>query len=313
MVVSGAAGFVGSHLLDLLEARGIRTVAWRRPGEPMPLPPTGLSADWIEIDILDAPAVASAIETLRPSAVYHLAGAAHVGQSWDNTELTFQVNVLGTHHLLRALSRVVPDCRVVVTGSALVYKDQARAITEDDALGPGSPYGLSKLAQEMEALYVARHLGLPVVVTRSFNHIGPRQAPSFFASSVSRQIAQIEAGTRPPVLRVGNLEARRDLSDVRDVVRAYALLMAGGTPGQVYNVCRGEAHRVGDILEGLVSQARVPVEVCQDPALFRPHDAPLVLGDHARLTGEVGWRPEIPLDRTLGDLLAYWRAAEQRR
>ena len=262
----------------------------------------------MEVELLDPKAVRDAIEALRPSSAYHLAGMAHVGQSWDRTVTTLEVNVLGTHHLLGALAACAPDCRVLVIGSALVYKEQPRAITEGDEIGPGSPYGLSKLAQEMEALTAARNLDLPVIVARAFNHIGPRQSPAFFTSSVARQIATIEAGKMPPVLTVGNLEGRRDLTDVRDTVSAYAALVERGRPGEVYNVCCGTAHRVGDILEGLVARAHVPIEIRQDPSLFRPHDAPLVLGDHGRLTRETGWVPNVPLERTLDDLLAYWRA-----
>ncbi len=160
----------------------------------------------MELDLLDAPAVERAVAASRPAVVYHLAGIAHVGSSWDRTYRTFEVNVLGTHHLLAALARLDPKPRVLVTGSALVYQDHDRAISETDAVGPGSPYGLSKLAQEMTGAHAAEELGLPVLLTRPFNHIGPRQDPSFFTASVARQIARIERGLSEPVLDVGNLE-----------------------------------------------------------------------------------------------------------
>jgi GDP-4-dehydro-6-deoxy-D-mannose reductase len=175
---------------------------------------------------------------------------------------------------------------------------------------PVSPYGLSKLAQEMTAAHAAAaDSRLAVVLTRSFNHIGPRQDASFFAASFARQVARIEAGLGEPVMQVGNLDARRDLTDVRDTVRAYAALIARGQRGRVYNVSAGRAYRVGDVLDGLLARSTARIEVRRDPALFRPQDAPLVLGDHARLSADVGWVPVIPIERTLDDLLAYWRQA----
>jgi len=307
VLVTGAAGFVGGHLLDLLDESGSAVVAWRRPGEPLPPPPTGTRCRWSEVDILDAPAVRASIAALRPRIVYHLAGAAHAGQSWDRAAPTLQVNVLGTHHLLAALSATGGPARALIPGSALVYAPQDRALSESDPLAPRSPYGLSKLAQELCGTLQPGHPGLEVIVTRSFNHIGPRQDPSFFASGFARQIARIEQGHDEPVLRVGNLDARRDLTDVRDTVRAYAALMARGRPGSAYNVCSGIARRIGDILDGLLARARVPIRVAPDAARLRPHDAPIVLGDRTRITADTGWAPGVALDRTLDDLLTYWR------
>jgi GDP-4-dehydro-6-deoxy-D-mannose reductase len=309
VLVTGAAGFVGGHLLDRLEQRGTAIAAWRRPGEAMPPPPTGARCRWMEVDILDARAVRDAVAAAPPHAVYHLAGAAHAGQSWDRAAATLQVNVLGTHHLLAALSATGAPARVLITGSALVYAPCDRALTEADPLAPHSPYGLSKLAQEMCAAGFDGGPGLETIVTRSFNHIGPRQDSSFFAAAFARQVARIEQGLDEPVLHAGNLDGRRDLTDVRDTVRAYEALMARGRSGLVYNVCSGTAHRVRDVLDGLLSRARVPIRVETEPARLRPHDAPLVLGDRTRISTDTGWAPGIPLERTLDDLLAYWRAA----
>jgi GDP-4-dehydro-6-deoxy-D-mannose reductase len=324
ILITGAAGFAGSHLLDRIEPRADAVVAWRRPGEALPKAPTGTRATWVELDLLDRAAVQKAVEACRPSIVYHLAGIAHVGGSWDKSARTLEVNVLGTHYLLSALAAIEPRPRVLVTCSAHVYKDSDRAIAETDSVGPGSPYGLSKLAQEMTAAHAVDSFGLPALITRPFNHIGPRQDPSFFTAAVARQVARIELGLAEPVIPVGNLDGLRDLTDVRDTpvgnldglrdltdvrdtVRAYEAIAERGTPGRPYNVCSGQAYRVGDILDRLLSLSRVKIEARRDPARFRPHDAPLVLGDRSRLTDELGWQPAIPLDRTLADLLDYWR------
>jgi GDP-4-dehydro-6-deoxy-D-mannose reductase len=307
VLVTGAAGFAGSHLLDVLERDSRPIVAWHRPGEPLPAPPTGSRCRWMELDVLDSNGVRRAVRDVGPALVYHLAGIAHAGGSWGRALKTLEVNVLGTHNLLTALAEMDRPARVLISGSALVYREQPRALTESDPVGPRSPYGLSKLAQEMTGAQAAFEQGLPVLLTRSFNHIGPRQDPAFFASSVARQVARIELGLAEPVLEVGNLEGRRDLTDVRDTVRAYAAIVERGAAGRVYNVCSGQAHRIGDILEALLARSNASIEVRPDPARYRPHDAPLVLGDRSRLTDELGWVPVIPIEQTLADLLDHWR------
>ncbi len=309
VLITGAAGFAGSHLLDLIEPGDRPVVAWRRPDENLPAPPTGTRCRWMALELLDRGAVRQAIHDVRPALVYHLAGIAHVGGSWNQVVRTLEVNVLGTHHVLEAVADLDPPSRVLITGSALVYREQPRALTEDDPIGPASPYGLSKLAQEMTGAHAFSERDVPVLLTRPFNHIGPRQDPSFFASGVARQVARIELGLSAPVLEVGNLDSRRDLTDVRDTVRAYRAILERGVPGRAYNVCAGQAYRIGDILEKLLSRSRVRIEVRRDRARYRPHDAPLVLGDHSRLAGELGWAPTIPIEQTLTDLLEYWRQA----
>jgi len=307
ILVTGAAGFAGSHLLDLLETGPATVVAWRRPGDPLPANRSGDELPWMSVDLLDGEAVRAAVERTRPVAIYHCAGAADVGHSWERTRETLAVNVLGTFHLIEAVRRAGLPSRVLIPGSALVYRQSGHALGETDAIGPTSPYGFSKLAQEMLGARGVTEAQIPILLTRSFNHIGPRQAPSFFASSFARQIATIEAGRSEPVMVVGNLYARRDLSDVRDTVRAYQAIVERGRPGSVYNVCSGRAHTVGAILERLLARARVPISVRVDPALQRPNDSALVLGDNTRIREELGWTPTIPIERTLEDLLDFWR------
>ena len=304
ILITGAAGFAGSHLIDLLGGAGTDIVAWHRPGGTPPA--AGPHVTWQAVDLVNADAVASAIAALKPAAVYHCAGAAHVGRSWENTTSTFEINVRGTHHLLEGLRRAGLRSNIVVPSSAMVYEPSKDALTEEDPLVPRSPYALSKLAQEMVGIR-ARADGLHVTIARAFNHVGPRQNPFFAASGFARRIADIEAGKWEPEIAVGNLEARRDLTDVRDTVRAYRLILERGADGRAYNVCTGRAIAIGALLDKLLSRARVAIKVRVDPARYRPNDVPLLLGDPTRLTAELGWLPEIPLDQTIDDLLSYWR------
>ena len=302
-LVTGAAGFAGSHLIDLLVRSGVSPIAWHRPGGSPPR--DGAGARWEAVDLLDQTQVQAAIDRARPATVYHCAGAAHVGRAWDSTAATLATNVRCTHHVLRALERAGVQARVLVPSSALVYASADEALTEDHPLLPSSPYGLSKLAQEM--LGVKSNDVLAVAIARPFNHVGPRQDPQFVASGFARRIADIERGRWAPEISVGNLDARRDLTDVRDTVRAYQLILERGQPGRPYNVCSGRAITIRDLLDRLIARARVPVTVKVDPARYRPNDTPLVLGNPARIRDELGWEAEIPIEQTLDDLLEYWR------
>jgi GDP-4-dehydro-6-deoxy-D-mannose reductase len=316
ILVTGAAGFAGSHLLEHLSPvacgavasgfsrKTIDLVAWARSAPPSEL--AGL-ARWETVDLLDRDRVRKRIAELRPSQVYHCAGAAHVGDSWARTTDTLATNVLATHYLLDAIRRASVPCRVLVPGSAHVYAPSAVPIAEDARLAPASPYALSKLAQEQLSAQAFAHDGVETILARVFNHSGPRQNPSFVASSMARQIALIERGGLEPVIKVGNLEAQRDLTDVRDTVRAYAMLMDRGTPGTVYNIATGVARPTRAVLETLLAHARVSVRVEVDPARLRPNDIPVLVGDPTRLRELTGWTPSIPFDQMLADLLNYWR------
>lgn len=291
VLVTGAAGFAGSHLVEHLTASGDAVVGWSRR----------------EVDLLDREAVRERIRGLRPSAIYHCAGAPQVAHSWEDTVRPLASNVLATHHLLDAVRRAGLKCRVLIPGSATVYRSSLSPLTEDDPVAPSSPYAVSKLAQEQLGVRACAEDGIDVLLTRSFNHTGPRQTPGFAAPAMARQLALIESGRVEPTIKVGNLEPQRDLTDVRDVVRAYRLLMERGQPGTPYNICSGTAHPIRDVLDGLRQRVRMPISIEVDPARLRANDLPILLGSPAKLHHDTGWKPAISFDRMLDDLLAYWR------
>ena len=309
-LVTGATGFAGSHLLDQLLDHNRHVAAWAHAGGRA-LPAT--SDDrlaWSSVDLLDVDGVTDALAAVDPSVIFHCAGLADVHAATRASAAALRINALGTHNLLEAVRRCGSNVPVLVTGSALVYRSSNTAIDESASIAPSTPYGVSKLAQEMAAL---RTSCCPVFLARAFNHAGPRQGDAFVTSSFARQIAEIEAGQREPILHVGNLEAKRDITDVRDTVRAYRMLVECGQAGQPYNVCSGRAYRISDLLDILISSAHENIRVQIDSARLRPSDTPIVLGSFDRLNADTGWRPEIPIERTLANLLDYWRGLTPKR
>jgi GDP-4-dehydro-6-deoxy-D-mannose reductase len=307
VLVTGATGFAGSHLLEHLAGRCDLT-GWSRSA---PTPEFARLAQWARVDMLDREHVRQEILALQPTAVYHCAGAAHVGNSWQDTALPLAGNVLSTHYLLDALRRVGTRCRVVIPGSANVYAASTAPLVEESPMGPASPYAVSKLAQEQLGVRALIEDGVEVVVARAFNHIGARQSSTFAVAGMARQIAQIEQGGAEPVIRVGNLDTHRDLTDVRDTVRAYALLMERGVPGAIYNVASGVGRQMRAVLDALVARSRSAVEIVLDHTRLRPNDLPVLIGDATRLRTDTGWAPRIGFDRTLDDILDYWRSVER--
>ena len=257
---------------------------------------------------MDRVSVGEAVKEALPTLVYHCAGSPHVASSWRDTATPLANNVIGTHHLLDALRRTGRPCRVLITGSASIYAASSTPIDEQQPLAPRSPYALSKFAQECLGLRAPTEDGIEVVATRSFNHTGPRQSPAFVAPSMARQVALIERGAMDPVLKVGNLDAKRDFTDVRDVVEAYIGLMTRGESGAIYNVASGVARSMRDILDAVLARASVSIRTDTDPSRLRPHDASVLVGDASKLRAATGWVPRIGFDQMIDDLLEYWRS-----
>jgi GDP-4-dehydro-6-deoxy-D-mannose reductase len=292
-LVTGASGFVGGHLTEHLRQAGDEVI-----GDPE----SGI------VDIRDSDSVRSWFESARPEVVYHLAGWSDVGASWSAPEQVFRVNADGTLHVFRAAATTGVR-RVLLVSSADVYGivDEADLpITEDHPLRPVSPYAASKVAADFLGLQAWLGHGLEVLRVRAFNHFGPGQSTHFVAPSIASRIAQNERDGTDEI-PVGNLDARRDLTDVRDVVRAYRLLVERGTPGEAYNVCSGAAVRIADLAASLLERAQRPMRLVVDPARHRPIDVPVLRGANDRLQAATGWQPEILLDTTLDDILAEWR------
>ena len=294
-LVTGAGGFVGVHLVRHLEEQGDDVVQLERTVDG--------------IDIADADALTDAVVAAKPEAVYHLAGAADVGGSWSEPRETFLANALGTLNVLEA-SREARADRVLAVTSADVYgrvTEDELPIGEDQPLRPVSPYAASKVAADALAQQAWLGHRLPVIRVRAFNHLGPGQSDRFVAPSLAARIARNERDGGDDV-PIGNMTPLRDVTDVRDVVRAYRLLIDAGEPGAVYNVCRGSAVSVRQIAEALLSMASRPMRLVSDPGLQRPVDIPVLVGDNAALRRATGWVPTIPLERTLTDVLEDWRA-----
>ena len=292
--VTGASGFVGQWLVEHLERSGDEVV---RAGPA--------------VDVTDAAAVEESMAQAAPDAVYHLAGLAHVQRSWDEPGEYLRVNAGGTLNVLEAARRCPRSARVLVISSAEVYgavHPDRLPVGEDEPMRPASPYAASKAAAEMVAVQAHAGRGLAAVRTRPFNHAGPGQAPTFAIPAFARRIVDAQrdgAGSLP----VGNLSARRDVVDVRDVVRAYRLLIEHGVPGEAYNVCTGTSVEVSRLVGRLLELAGADLRLESDPALMRPVDVPELRGDPSRLRAATGWEPEISLDETLQAVLEEARAA----
>ena len=314
VLITGITGPVGSFLADYLltlpdlELHGFKR--WRsdtRPIEHL----LGRMA-FHEGDIEDPFSIMAAIREIQPDRVFHLAAQSYPSASWNAPTATLRANVEGTLHVLDAVRQYAPQARVHIAGTSAQYGPVTPddvPIRETHALRPGSPYGVSKAAAEMLGLQYHMTYGVHVVVTRSFNHVGPRQGDRCSIQTFCQQMALIEAGRQEPVMHVGNLEPRRDFTHVTDVAKALYALLENSPAGEVYNLCSGVATRIGDIVELVREQGRVPIEVRVDPARLRPVDEPILQGDNTKLRAITNWAPHITMPQIVSELLEYWRAA----
>jgi GDP-4-dehydro-6-deoxy-D-mannose reductase len=307
-LVTGAFGFAGRHLLAELETQ----TDWELIGLARRAGPASGRTHTLVCDLRDAGLVRRVIHRRRPDIIFHLAAQSYVPQALAAPAETIINNITGQINLLEACRSAGIDPVILIVGSAEQYghvHPDETPVSEDQPFRPVNPYAVSKIAQDMLGLQYVLSYGMRIIRTRPFNHFGPGQADRFVLSTFARQIAEAELGRIEPVVLTGNLDARRDFLDVRDVVRAYRLLVDLGEPGEVYNIASGIAYRIGDLLDQLIRAASCAIEIRQDPARTRPSDVPVMCGDASRLRAATGWEPLIPIERSLEDTIDSWRDA----
>jgi len=312
LLITGITGFVGSHLTELALERGAEVIGalrWRSKTEH--IEPLRERINLVESDLRDLLSVRAILERARPDCIIHLAAQSFVAASWQTPSETLWTNAICQVNLFEAMRQLGSSARFLVIGSSeeygLVYPDEL-PIRETNPLRPLSPYAVSKVTQDLMGWQYFKSYGMHIVRARAFNHTGPRRGETFATSNFAKQIAEMEAGLREPIVQVGDLKPTRDFSDVRDIVRGYWLLLERGTPGEVYNLCSGVDWSIERMLTFLIGQSMLPhIEIRQDPARLRPSDVPVLRGCREKIERALGWRGEIPLDQTLTDLLEYWR------
>jgi len=313
VLITGITGFAGSHLADyILENHPDVTVygivRWRSRMENVEHLRGKIHL--IEGDIRDYVSIRSVIEEVKPEIIFHLAAQSFVPTSWKAPQETLTTNIIGQTNIFEAVRELGLNPAIQIAGSSeeygLVYENEV-PIKESNPLRPLSPYAVSKIAQDFLGYQYFKSYGMRIIRTRGFNHTGPRRGEVFVTSNFSKQIALIEKGKQEPVIKVGNLDAIRDFTDVRDMVRGYWFAATRGEPGEVYNICSGKGYRIKEILDMLLSFSKVKVKVELDPERLRPSDVPVLIGDNTKFREKTGWSPKIPFEKTVKDLLNYWR------
>ncbi len=310
-LITGVTGFAGSHLCELLlkekvEVHGIQR--WRSKSENIEHIKKKINLH--EADLLDAHSLYKVIDEVRPDYIFHLAAQSYVQSSWASPANTLEVNIIGSVHLFEAVIKSGLDITIQIACSSEEYGKvlpDELPIKETNPLRPLSPYAVSKLAMDYLGYQYYESYGLKIIRTRGFNHTGPRRGDVFAESTFAKQIAEIEKGKKEPVVLVGNLEAVRDYTDVRDMVRAYYLSVQKCKPGEVYNISSGKGWKISEVLNILLSMTKAKIKVVQDKERMRPSDVEVLIGDASRFRKETGWQPEIPFTKTMEDLLNYWR------
>jgi GDP-4-dehydro-6-deoxy-D-mannose reductase len=313
VLITGITGFAGSHLAEYIlanhtDTQVFGTVRWRSRMDNIVQIQDKIRL--IEADLKDMVSLRAALAESKPDRIFHLAAQSFVPTSWTCPAETFAINAIGEINLFEAVRALDLKPRIQIAGSSEEYGQvfsNEIPMKETNPFRPLSPYAVSKVAQDLLAFQYFKSYGLRTVRTRGFNHTGPRRGDVFVTSSFAKQIAEIEKKKRPPVISVGNLEAKRDFTDVRDMVRAYWLALEKGVEGEVYNIGRGQALSMKEVLDLLMSLSRAKMEVKIDPARLRPSDVPVLLSDSTKFISLTGWRPMIPFKQTIVDLLNYWR------
>lgn len=318
-LITGITGFAGSHLADFLlaehpEVEVFGTFRWRSRRDN--IEHLEGKVKLLETDLRDYASVHTALAAARPDAIFHLAAQSFVPTSWNAPTETLTSNVVGQTNLFEAVRALGLDPAIQIACSSEEYGlvlPHETPIKETNPLRPLSPYAVSKVAQDYLGYQYFQSYGIKAIRTRGFNHTGPRRGEVFVTSNFAKQVAEIEAGLNPPVMRVGNLDAVRDFTDVRDMVRAYWLATQRAKPGEVYNIATGSGITIRAMLDKLLALAKVEVKVETDPARLRPSDVEVLIGDSSKFRADTGWEPRIPFDTTLADLLDYWRVRTARR
>lgn len=313
VLITGITGMAGSHLADYLlemggiEIHGIRR--WRSRTENIEHIMDRVTLH--ECELMDASSVKKVLKDVRPERIYHLAAQSFVPTSWNSPSDTLMNNIIGELNIFEAVRELdLKGVKVQIAGSSeeygLVYENET-PVKETNSLRPLSPYAVSKIGQDYLAYQYYKSYGIYTVRTRAFNHTGPRRGEVFVTSSFAKQIASIEKGLQKPVVYVGGLEAKRDFSDIRDIVKAYYLSLERGEAGEVYNLGNDSAYSIREVLDILLSYSKIKVSIKEDPERMRPSDVPLLVCDSTKFRKKTGWKPEIPFEKTLEDLLNYWR------
>ncbi len=314
VLITGITGFAGSHLVDYLlnssgvEIHGIQR--WRSRTENVDHVVDKISM--YECDMRDAHSVTNVMKEVQPDRIFHLAAQSLVPASWKSPAETLSTNILGQLNIFEAVRRVGINPRIQIAGSSEEYGlvlENELPVRETNPLRPLSPYAVSKVSQDVMGYQYFKSFDMDIVRTRAFNHTGPRRPPVFVCSDFARQLVQVELGLRGPEIRVGNLEAKRDFTDVRDVAIAYWLALEKGVSGEVYNICSGNCYKISEILDMLIEIAGVEVKITKDQARMRPSDVPVLQGDSSKFSTLTGWKPKIPFKKTLTDLVEFWRRA----
>ncbi len=312
-LITGINGFVGGHLAEYLLEQGSWDIWGIALEDTLRLPHLRDHVQCAQADLCNRAMVDDLLAKIRPQVIFHLAGQPFVPESFRDPSTTFHINIMAQLRLYQAMLDHQIDARVLSVTSAEVYGQihaEDLPLNEDTPLRPLSPYAVSKVAQDLLGLQYHLSHQLDVVRVRPFNHIGPRQNDRFVASSFAQQVAAIEQGNQPPILKVGNLTAQRDFTDVRDMVRAYVMAFEAGEAGQVYNIGSGKAVSIQHLLDILLAASTRPIEVQPDPERMRPSDIPVIVCDARRFYAQTGWQQQIPFEQTMHDILNEWRTQE---